>query len=221
MTDTGSNRSVSINPGFFVDSSILDLTMEQAISRMFSPPKDPPTSNRISFRRVLPSLMETIGSYAARKHLTRARITFNLSDYGIAWVESIVGCQDLSFGELSGDCANAGRLDLLELMNKSGFLKFGWPEYSNNGTTIVVPNSVKGRASVVADTIGVDAGAIMQVGLAWAWTRSEMRDSCGTVEKVFVPVVNRFRELADYNRDQMLIIRKLLNRYLAGGTLCR
>lgn len=209
--DTATSLPVSINPGLFVTDSLLDLSMEQALDRNLRPPRDPPTSNKVGLRKTMPGLVELVGAYAAQRHTSRAVVTFGLSDYATTWLESLVVPFSESLTDLRNACKEGGNLDLLRLLNKDDFACGDWPEYGKNGTTtVIVQDGVKGRLGRLSDSIGLSQGALIQYGLAWSWTNSEVSDAIGTVNRCLVPQLSRFKEMVLYTSLQVDILWKLL-----------
>ncbi len=154
--------AVSFAPSDAVSNTdeLLEMSMEEALRRANKPPKDPTAGFKIGFRRVLPELMETLGAYAARYRMSRASLTFNLVDYGMVWIESLASPYHDLITDLRSDCADAGCLDLLALLNKEPFACYSWMDYGPHGTTITVPEGVKGRAGRVGEDFGIPASAV-------------------------------------------------------------
>ncbi len=213
--------AVSYSPDDALSSTeeLLEMTMEQALRRANKPPREAAAENKVGMRRVLPELVETLGAYSARYHLSRATITFNLVDYGMLWVESLASPYHDLITDLRAECADTGNLDLLALLDKAEFACFSWKDYGPNGTTITVPDGIKGRAGRIADDFGIAANAVVQYALAWAWTRSDRQDSKGTVERTFVPQLLKFQELVTFGIHQAEGVTTLLEQRKQGVTI--
>ncbi len=199
--------------GFDGELELADITLEDALRRREIPPKDPGSSNKLGGRMFIPGLMDALGVYATLHHMSRAMITYNLSWPAMAWIQRQVDFLP-EIVELSAQCDATGNTDLLYLFNKDMFVCRNWIPYGGQSgqTTIVVREDAKNVASSLAPSLGVSSCALMQIGMVAIWSRSSTSQSSGTVDRFFRPVLARWAEAVLYTREQLKLIRGLLEQ---------